>query len=242
MLLDCGPGVVGALQRHANLAALDGVLITHMHTDHCYDLLPLGKALLGPGLPAGRPHGRGPSDLRVPAGAADALRALNLLFPVGHPDAALDRVFDEAFRTAEYAPGDRFVVGNCSVTAVPVRHAVPTCGFRIRTPHATVAYTGDTGHTPSLLGLAEGADLLICEATLAEPDTTGHGHLSAEEAGRLAAEAGARHLLLTHFPDNEDRAIERLRRAAASRFRGPISIALPDLTIAVPNPSDEDPS
>jgi ribonuclease BN (tRNA processing enzyme) len=46
VLLDCGPGITTALSAVADPEDLDAVLISHLHSDHCYDLLPLGKALL----------------------------------------------------------------------------------------------------------------------------------------------------------------------------------------------------
>jgi ribonuclease BN (tRNA processing enzyme) len=49
-------------------------------------------------------------------------------------------------------------------------------------------------------------------------------HLTPEQAGDLAQEAGARRLVLTHFyppVENSDPA-----RAAASRFTGPITAAV----------------
>ena len=46
LLLDCGPGALTALSAVTTPAALDGIIISHLHSDHCYDLLPLGKSLL----------------------------------------------------------------------------------------------------------------------------------------------------------------------------------------------------
>jgi ribonuclease BN (tRNA processing enzyme) len=38
VLLDLGSGALGPLQRHADLHALDAVLLSHLHPDHCIDL------------------------------------------------------------------------------------------------------------------------------------------------------------------------------------------------------------
>src|SRR4029079_1691317 len=61
-----------------------------------------------------------------------------------------------------------------------------------------LAYSGDSAPTEELSALARGADLFVCEATLAASDKDGEprGHLSAEEA--LAAADGP--ILLTHRP------------------------------------------
>lgn len=42
ILLDCGPGVAAALSAHGGAGSLDAVVVTHLHPDHCYDLLPIG--------------------------------------------------------------------------------------------------------------------------------------------------------------------------------------------------------
>ena len=60
----------------------------------------------------------------------------------------------------------------------------------------SLVYSGDTDVSDSLVALARGADLLVLEA--ANPFKV-PGHLTPGEAGRLAARAGARRLLLTHF-------------------------------------------
>src|ERR1700745_1609327 len=46
ILLDCGPVVATALTAVTAPHELSAVIVTHLHLDHCYDLLPLGKSLL----------------------------------------------------------------------------------------------------------------------------------------------------------------------------------------------------
>ncbi len=53
LLLDAGNGAVGALQRHGGLLDLDAVLLSHLHADHCVDLVAYAYARIYP--PAGPP-------------------------------------------------------------------------------------------------------------------------------------------------------------------------------------------
>jgi len=64
------------------------------------------------------------------------------------------------------------------------------------------AFIMDTAWCDAALELAAGADLVVCEATFLSQDedmATEYGHLTARQAGRLAAQAGARRLVLSHF-------------------------------------------
>lgn len=67
----------------------------------------------------------------------------------------------------------------------------------------SVVYTGDTAVCDTMLRATEGADLLICEATYGENEQEAlaaeHGHMTFSQAARLAAEAHARELWLTHY-------------------------------------------
>ena len=69
-------------------------------------------------------------------------------------------------------------------------------------PGQVVAFVMDTAPCDDALELARGADLLVCESTFLDADaglTREYGHMTAREAATLAAEAGARRLVLTHF-------------------------------------------
>ena len=64
------------------------------------------------------------------------------------------------------------------------------------------AFVMDTRVCDGALALADGADMLVCESTFLEADAdlaAAYGHLTAAQAARIAAEAGARRLVLTHF-------------------------------------------
>jgi len=230
MLFDCGPGIAGSLDAPEKL---DAVFISHLHADHCYDILPIAKAIIAPHVSypdgAGAPEMRTapePIPLYVPAGSSPTLRTLQTLFPVVSSP-ALDQALDLAFDIREYQPYDQMKVGECLLTAIPVRHVVAACGFRVDSATGTFAYTSDTGWTDSLLELAQDVDVLLCEATLPEADPGPHGHLCAREAGLLATSARAHSLVLTHFSSTESAWLGALRDDAAAEFGGPIHIAKP---------------
>jgi ribonuclease Z len=72
----------------------------------------------------------------------------------------------------------------------------------VERPGQVVAFIMDTGLCDAAFELAEGADLVVCEATFASAETElarQYHHLTAGQAGRIAAEAGARRLLISHF-------------------------------------------
>ena len=69
-------------------------------------------------------------------------------------------------------------------------------------PGQRFAFVMDTRLCDNAFALAEGADLLVCESTFLTRDehlARDYGHLTAAQAARIAAESGARHLVLTHF-------------------------------------------
>lgn len=239
LLLDAGPGVATALSGVTAAGDLTAVVISHVHLDHCYDLLPIGKTLLSAGLryPAA---GQAPQTnvriaklpLYVPAGTRRMLEQLAALFPVTTAP-ALDRAFDLAYDVHEYQPGDTFDCGTMTVHLELLRHAAPNCGVRVGSPSGTLAYTGDTGRTPALRTLADGADLLLAECSLIESDDGPHGHLCAEDAADAAEQAGVGQLVLTHFGSADPIRLSGSRQRAAVRFGGPVHIASPNAEFPV---------
>ncbi|MDX6333161.1 MAG: ribonuclease [Streptosporangiaceae bacterium] len=103
------------------------------------------------------------------------------------------------------------------------------------------AFIMDTRLCDAAFALADQADMLVCESTFAESEAAlaqEYGHLTAGQAGRIAAQAGARLLVLTHFsqrygPDDG----QRLAGEAASAFGGEVVLARDLARIPVPSRS-----
>ena len=79
-------------------------------------------------------------------------------------------------------------IGPMTVEAVAVVHPVPAFGFRVRADGRTLAYSGDTGPCAGLDELADGADLLLAEASFRTGDDNPPDlHLTGADCGRAAA-------------------------------------------------------
>ncbi len=100
------------------------------------------------------------------------------------------------------------------------------------------AFIMDTRLCDAAFELAADADLLVCESTFADADAglaADYGHLTAGQAGRIAAVAGARRLVLTHFSQRyDDSALPLLLRDAAAVFDGDIVLAADLDRVTVP--------
>ena len=211
ILLDLGSGALGSLQRYADPGAVDAVFFSHLHPDHCMDLCGyyvLRKYHPGGALP--------PIPVWGPAGVAERMsRAYDL--PAAHG-------MTSEFDFHEY--DGQVPVGPFVVEPVPVAHPVPAYGLRVTADGRTLAYTGDTGPCGGLDRLADGADLLLAEASFRHgeenPDDL---HLTGREAGDVAARNGVRRLVVTHVPPWYDAA--DMLAEAKSVFDGELTAAVP---------------
>lgn len=96
------------------------------------------------------------------------------------------------------------------ITTLPLVHADPVLGMRLELEGKVVTYCTDTGYCPNALTLAKAADLLITECAHAPGESNpAWPHFNPETAAKLALEAGAKRLAITHF------SADRYRTAAA---------------------------
>jgi ribonuclease Z len=99
------------------------------------------------------------------------------------------------------------------------------------------AFVMDTRLCDGVYELADGADLPVIEATfLAEDEDLAqrYGHLTARQAAQVAADCGARTLVLTHFSQRYHDAAGRYADEAAAVFAGDIVVAEDLMRVPVP--------
>jgi ribonuclease BN (tRNA processing enzyme) len=188
---------------------LDAVVITHEHADHMVDLHGLFRA---------RWFGRRSAE-SIPLFAPEPV--LDRVVALEDPETIDDLRTVFSWHPLPAAP---YQIGPFTLESVALPHHVLTAGVRLTAPGLTIAYTGDTGPDSALVELGRDADLYIVDATYAVPRPAPAGRprlvLSAAEAGEIAASAGARRLLLTHFWPDSDRelAVAEARRSFAGEI------------------------
>jgi ribonuclease BN (tRNA processing enzyme) len=216
VLLDLGSGAFANLRRYIASDALDAIVISHMHTDHFLDLIPLRYALR-----YGERTRRDHITLYLPPGGIAMLEQLGQTLSRESGD-----FFHDVYEMREYDTRQAISLAGGSLRFASTTHYIDAYAMRYEVAGGSIVYSSDTAYNEGVARLAERADLFLCEATLgASGRETGdvHGHISAEEAGRLAQLAGVKQLLLTHYGAECD--TQELKRAACSTYQGEVSVA-----------------
>jgi len=241
VVVDCGLGVTkGLVDQGFALKDLSLIFITHLHSDHYLELGPLIHTAWTAGLktpvriwgPSGLPrywHGFLASMQEDIATRIEDEGRSDLAGLVSFGLIAADAPIAEAGMT---------------VTALPSIHLPLTeswsLSFRAGDRH--VVFSGDTAHNPALAAFAQGADLLVHEAMLAEglaalQKRIGNGddrlmkhwlraHTLAEDVARTAKTARVKALALHHLIPSDDAAFGPAdwHRAAAPHWTGPLHV------------------
>ena len=237
-VVDCGYGVARQLVLAGlPLRQLRHVFITHHHSDHNIDLGPLLQLAWLSGLTS-RVDCWGPPPMREMV--RDYLRYqsadIETRISDEHRVPFAPLIHPHEFVSAGEVTRDEQV----RVTAAIVPHPPLPLAFAYRfdTPDRSIVISGDTAESPELVKLARGADVLVHEVMLAErvrealaslpngqalaKSVIGH-HTTAEQVGRVAAAAGVKTLVLSHFvpaadPDIPDEQwLEPVRRHFSGR-------------------------
>jgi ribonuclease BN (tRNA processing enzyme) len=212
LLMDCGAGTIHRLAQFAlGWDRVSHIALTHFHPDHFGELPALLFALR---------HAAKRVDPLVIVGPAGTVRLLRGLAE-GFGDWVLDPGYPIGILDVQ--AGEPFPLSSDVMLEVhPTPHTAESVALAVTAPEGRLVYTGDTGPSDDLAAWAGDCDLLLAECSLPD-DHTVEGHLSPRSVGRLAADARAARLVLTHFyPPTEQLDLCRL---VAQHYAGPVALA-----------------
>lgn len=215
LLIDCGDGAARRLMQGGTPAHLvDGVLITHLHSDHTLGL----PALMAAAWVLGRTH-----PLRVwgPRGTDAMCRGILEFMAedirIRSRNEFIGSSGGGGFEVTEIEEGGGPSGDGWAVSAFDVEHppVTPAFGFKATENGVCAVVSGDTRPCDAIVREAAGADLLVheCmpEATMelakrmglpqaGEDSGIWAYHTSDKDLGRIASEAGVKRLAVTHLP------------------------------------------
>lgn len=239
-LVDCGYGVTKQLiTAGVALDRLKYIFITHHHSDHNLEFGPLLYNTWITGLPA---H----IDAYGPPGLVKmAEHFFNYLkFDID------TRIVDEGrtdprklVTTHEIKPGVVLMNDDVKVSARLVPHPPikQAYAYRFDAKDRSVVISGDTAYAPELAEFAKGADVLVhevmylpgIEALLKRLPNAKRlrehlmaAHTLPEDVGKIAAQAGVKTLVLTHFVPGDDASItdEQWSEGVRAHFKGQVIV------------------
>lgn len=239
-LVDCGYGVTKQLvTTGVALNRLRFIFITHHHSDHNLEFGPLLYNTWITGLPA---H----IDAYGPPGLAKMSEHFfnYLKFDID------TRIVDEGrtdprklVTTHEIKPGVVLVNDDVKVSARLVPHPPikEAYAYRFDAKDRSVVISGDTAYAPELAEFAKGADVLVhevmylpgIEALIKRLPNAKRlrehlmvAHTLPEDVGKIAAQAGVKTLVLTHFVPGDDASItdEQWSEGVRKHFKGEVIV------------------
>jgi ribonuclease Z len=254
ILIDCGPAVTQKLAR-AGFAPGDvsSLFFTHHHFDHNADYAAFAISRWDQGadlIPDLRVFGPWPtSEVTERLFGPDGAFAFDLAARLNQPPSQIVHVQrggtlprrPMSLDVKVLDPHSTVETRGWGVRMDVVEHAQPyleSLAYRFEWPSGSIVFSGDTRPCRSLVDLAAGADTLVmfCWDEQSKLESLGldRWHTGTESAGRLAAEAGVRRLILTHINDrlgtvHPEVAIEQARM----HFSGEVIVASELMTVGL---------
>ena len=199
VLIDCGASALIAMKRESiNPSEISWIVLSHLHGDH-FGGIPF---LILDGQFSRRTQ---PLTIVGPPGVQTRVQAAMEVFFPG--SSQIQQRFSVEFIELEERVAT--VVGPATVTPFLVQHAcgAPPYALRVDYGNKVIAYSGDTEWSESLIEVARGADLFICEAYFFEKRVKYHLDYRTLRAHRNQLKC--KWLILTHMnEDMLDRTIE----------------------------------
>jgi ribonuclease BN (tRNA processing enzyme) len=240
-LIDCGYGVTKQLiTAGVALNRLRYIFITHHHSDHNLEFGPLIYNTWITGLPA-QIDAYGPPGLTKMAQQFFDYQKFDIdvrIVDEGRTDPRRLVTTHEISKPGVFLTNSDVKVSMCVVRHPPIKDAY---AYRFDAKDRSVVISGDTAYAPELADFAKGADVLVhevmylpgIEALLKRLPNAKRlrehlmaAHTLPEDVGKIAAQAGVKTLVLTHFVPGDDASITDEQWSADIRkhFKGQIVV------------------
>lgn len=240
-LIDCGYGVTKQLVTAGiALNRLRYIFITHHHSDHNLEFGPLIYNTWITGLPA-QIDAYGPPGLTKMAQQFFDYQKFDIdvrIVDEGRTDPRQMVTTHEISKPGVVLTNSDVTVRMCVVRHPPIKDAY---AYRFDAKDRSVVISGDTAYAPELAEFAKGADVLVhevmylpgIEALLKRLPNAKRlrehlmaAHTLSEDVGRIAAQAGVKTLVLTHFVPGDDASItdEQWSADVRKHFKGRIVV------------------
>jgi ribonuclease BN (tRNA processing enzyme) len=204
------------------------ILLTHHHVDHNEEFAAiLLRSVLRPGTieVIGPPKTRELVDFTLKFYQED------LAYRLGRTGRSLENLGKPEVR--ELQGGEIFVVGEVKISTAKMVHSIHTVAYRFEVGGQAIVISGDTDYSEALVKLAKDADILVIDGGGAIIRRNGGGgqgqgggagvHANLQGVAKMAQEAGAKRLVLTHIPGNnaDD---EATARALGETYKGTVIV------------------
>jgi ribonuclease BN (tRNA processing enzyme) len=192
-LIDCGAtALIGLKRLNLSVNDIETIFITHLHGDHFGGLVWLLLDAV-----YGQPRIKPLTVFGPPTIEARLNRAIDALYP-----GALSAPPAFALKFVEVRPGHPFKHGGYEAEVMTVDHpsGAPSYGVRVNAKGRTLAFTGDTAWTKSVIELGRGADVYVMDCWKR------HGapavHISFDQIMEHLPALDARRIVLTHMDED----------------------------------------
>jgi len=250
-VIDCGMGVSRQLVNAGMpIPSVKYIFISHHHSDHNLEYGNLFYNAWAAGLSTPI-HSFGPKGIEAMTKEYWELNKFDVetrIADEGRPD-------PRKLLIAKDITDDGVVLKTPDVTVTAFRTPHPPIvdnfAYKFETPDGTIVFSSDTAYNPKLAEFAEGADVLVHECLyipavdrLVAKTKNGatlkkhllDSHTSTEDVGRIAAAAGVKTLVLSHFVPGDDPDVtdDDWTRDVKTNFKGRIVVAKDLMELKLP--------
>ncbi len=249
-VIDCGMGVSRQLvNAGVPIPSIKYILITHHHSDHNLEYGNLFDNAWAAGLSTPI-HSFGPKGVEAMTKAFWELNKFDVETRIedeGRPDPR------KLLIAKDIDDGVVLKTSEVTVTAFRTPHPpiVDNFAYKLETPDGTIVFSSDTAYNPKLAEFAEGADVLVHECMylpavdrLVAKTKNGatlkkhllESHTTTEDVGRVAAAAGVKVLVMSHFVPGDDPLVtdENWTEDVKKNFSGRIVVAKDLMELKLP--------